>query len=445
MRRGAPRAGFRSSTRVAWVVGIARAPMSRRWSLRPGGWPILRALLLAGVVGVACWYVALGAAHPWDFETYYYAASAWRAGQDPYLLESLAAIAGKSVSLPFLYPPIAILVFLPFTYVPIAAAGFLWLGLKMLLVPALLWIWRRDFLRPQAPDLLIAVALLGFNLALLWDLRTGNAALLEETLLWIAFAAYVRGRRSAFVCLVAVASIFKLYPILFLGLALVPSGARKGSIRSVAAGLAIFAALLALPVRGQAQWMVALGGTLAGGRPIGDINPSALGLADWALATGGVPPGHAAWLGWVIYAVYCVLLLYASGRGLHRARRSGSPREVVLAAILLWLLLAPRVMVYSYVMAVVPALAVVGARLKSLHARTAALGFVLLPGIVRLLPGRAPEPAGALPFLFILWAWLLYSSSRRAGPLILPPGAALPEGIGVSVERPDVTGRGPRA
>jgi hypothetical protein len=399
--------------------------MSERSGIRPGWRLTSRAALLAAAIGVAGWYVALGAAHPWDFETYYYAASAWRAGLDPYALDSLRAIGGAPVSLPFLYPPIALLAFVPLTYVPFATAASLWLGLKCLLLPVLLWIWWRDFLRPIAPDLLIAVAVLGFNLALLWDLRSGNAALLEETILWIAFSAYVRGRRSTFTCLVVVASIFKLYPILFLGLALVPLGARRGRGRLVGVGLTVFLALLALPIRGQVHWLGGLGSSLAGERPLVDINPSALGLVDWALAAGGVARGDAGWIGWVAYAVYCALLLYASGPGLDRAGKSGSSREVVLAATLLWLLLAPRVMVYSYVMAVAPALAVVRARLKSLHARTAALGFIFLPGIVRLLPGKAPALLGALPFFFILWAWLLYSSSRRSGSTLVPPREVL--------------------
>ena len=157
-------------------------------------WGVGRTVLLAAVIGVAACYVALGASRQWDFETYYYAAAAYRLGLDPYDVQSLVAVAGQAIDLPFLYPPLTLLFFIPFTYLPIAAAGALWLGLKCVLAVVLLWVWRGVFLRSTGISTIIVVTLLGFNLALLWDLRTGNVALLEVLLLWFAFAAYPRTR-----------------------------------------------------------------------------------------------------------------------------------------------------------------------------------------------------------------------------------------------------------
>jgi alpha-1,2-mannosyltransferase len=373
----------------------------------------LRAPLLVLVIGVAAVYVGLGASRQWDFETYYYAASAWRAGRNPYLLDSLTAMAGKPIGLGFIYPPIALLLFLPFTFLPAATAALLWIGFKIFLVMMLLRLWRRDFLPSIPLELLIPVALLGFDLALLWDLRTGNAALIEEVFLWAAFSAYVRDRRRAFVCLVGVASTLKLYPIVFLGLALVPPASRRGGLRLVGLGLLVFLGLLAVPHPLTAEWVKALAAPVYTGRPVGGINPSALGLIDWGLLAAGAPGGSSGRLGLAIYAIGCAVLISLSRRGLVRAWRSGSPREAVLAAVLIWMVVAPRLIVYSYVMAVVPVLAVIGPVLRTTWARAAALGLVFLPGVVRLIPGTAPSALPIVSYAALLWMWLAYARSRR--------------------------------
>src|SRR6185295_6809143 len=150
---------------------------------------VVRVLLLALVAGIAVVYVGAGARHPWDFETYYHAASAYRVGLDPYQLQSLTSVAGRPVELPFLYPPATLLLFVPFSHLPLGAAIVAWLTIQCLLAGILLWIWWRTFLRSVAPDLLVVVALLGFDVALLWNLRTGNVALAEQVLLWAGLAA----------------------------------------------------------------------------------------------------------------------------------------------------------------------------------------------------------------------------------------------------------------
>lgn len=44
------------------------------------------------LLGTAAVYVYLGFQNQWDFETYYYAAASYRAGLDPYSLESLSSV-----------------------------------------------------------------------------------------------------------------------------------------------------------------------------------------------------------------------------------------------------------------------------------------------------------------------------------------------------------------
>src|SRR5437773_4064188 len=164
-------------------------------SLRPFWWARLARMgVVRLVVGVAAAYVGMGASHQWDFETYYYAATALRTGLNPHEPGVLSTVAGRPIELPFLYPSISLLVFLPLSTLPLKLASLGWLGFQCLLAATLISIWRREFLSSIAPDLLLTVALLGYDLALLWGLRTGNISLLEQALLWMGFAAYARGK-----------------------------------------------------------------------------------------------------------------------------------------------------------------------------------------------------------------------------------------------------------
>ena len=203
----------------------ASRPVSRRTTWSRAGDPVAAVLL----VGAIAAFLIRKAGVPSDFQTFYYAALAELRGLDPYRLESLQAVAGKSVVLPFLYPPVTLALFAPFTALPIAMAGLFWLGLKLAMAAFLIVIWRRWFLPDTSLALLVLVASFGFNGSLLWDLTTGNISVPEQLLLWAAFACYVEERRRWFTALVAIASVFKLLPIALLGLLLVPSKRHRPS------------------------------------------------------------------------------------------------------------------------------------------------------------------------------------------------------------------------
>jgi glycosyl transferase family 87 len=374
---------------------------------------VTRATLLTLMLGVAAVYVFLGARNQWDFETYYYAGAACRSGVSPYTLEGLSLVAGKTMVLPFLYPPITLALFVPLSHLPIHLAAGVWLAFKCLLLALLLWVWRREFLGSIAPELFLAVALFGFNLAVLWDLRTGNVALLEGAILWLAFSAYLRNRLVLAMCLIAIASIFKLLPILFLGLLLMAPRSTKVRLALVASGAVLLLGLVAFPVALSAEWLRALAGFSGADRPTGEINPSALGLIDWLLhAVGSTESGLAG----LLYAIYAAALLAWSVPVLLQVRASKPTTEQVMIVILLWLLLSPRVMVYSYLMAIPPCLYVIQHRIASLPGRAGAVCLVLAQGIVRLLPGRAPEFLAPVSFITVLGAWLLFARGEH-GPL----------------------------
>lgn len=369
-------------------------------------------MFLAAVLGASGAYVYAGAVRPWDFATYYYAAQALRAGQDPYSLEALTALGVEAVELPFRYPPIALAVFLPFTTFPLHVAAALWLGIKVLLLGVTLHLWRMEFLSGVSLRKLIPITLLGFNLAVLWDLRTGNVALVEAGLFWSAFAWYRRSKTWITGYLIAIGSVFKLLGAALLALLLMRRGpgGRRGTV--VLACLVVLLATVSVPAGLASQWRAALFGGIDE-RPTGDINPSALGVADWIASAFELPGSVAPYVGICMYLMFALAVIVLSAGPLLRVQANGTATEHVVAAVLLWLLLSPRLMVYTYVMAIVPFLYIVETRLVSHAARCCAMALVTIQGIIRLMPGQPPDVLAPMSFAVLVGTWILW--------LVTPP------------------------
>lgn len=376
-------------------------------------WRRLSAVAATGllVLGFAA-YIARNTGNPLDFHTFYYAATAESHGADPYRIESLWAAAGKGVELPYLYPPVTLALFVPFTLLPMSTAALLWLGLKLVLLAALVVVWRRWFLRDTSLALIVGVTILGFNGAALWDLANGNVAVVEQFVLWTAFACYVAERRGPFALLVATAAVFKLLPIAFLGLLLVPSRRHGRSFGWLLAGLALFAALVFLPWALDLDWAHGFLPAAPAQRPLGETNPCVLGMLDtwmgpvrwsgdgWSsgagartLTSGALDPAVLLW------GIYCAVVLVTSRALIRRVRSSRDATFSVVVASLAFALLAPRMMVYSYLGLVVPALLVVRDSFGSRKGRAAAIVLIVIQGVYLFARGFAPARIPAPPYL----------------------------------------------
>jgi len=366
------------------------------------------ALALAGVAAV---YVALGASHPWDFQTYYYAAQAVRAGLNPYDLSSLSILAGRPIELPFVYPPVSLLPFLALSFLPLAAASLVWLGLQVCLLLWFLGMLRKDFISDIPGWALLGVGLFGFNAAALWDLRTGNVALVEVALLWTGFLSYVRGKTVCSARRIAGASVFKITPVAFLGLLLVGPAPAKKKALAIVVGVGLLAALLLISWPLTVEWVRALPRYLALERPTGEINPSALGFLDGILGD-----RYRAWA-LPLFGLYACVIALAATPAIRRLSKNGSPEEWVMVAITLWALLSPRVMIYSYVLMVVPALFVVRYAISIPWARAVGYALLMAQGLVRLLPGPPPAALADGPFILTLavFAVLVARAPVRTG------------------------------
>lgn len=386
---------------------------------RPGGGhDRVRTALDALGTGLIALYVGVFAVRnvstQGDLRTYLTAVQAAEAGRDPYDPHALTAIAGRPIE-PFVYPPIVLAALAPLARVSAAGAAALWIGLKLALLAGLVTIWSRWFVPAVGLLPLALVAVFGWNEAALWDLRTGNVALVECGLLWVAFTCFVLGWRWAFTILVAAGACFKLMPTLFLLLPLVPTEGRAPSRRHGLAGLALVVILIGAPMLiGPAshwQWFFR---HIPDARVLGDANPGALGLAT-VLATGAGVPSAGAWA-WVAYEL---AILGASASFLLGAWRTRDPRVWVMTAVFLFVLLEPRPMAYGFVLlgpapfffAPRPLRGRVGQLLLALMISAQGLTHAANRQSSSLLYTYAPALLTTL-----VWLWILASNSGVASP-----------------------------
>lgn len=382
-------------------------------------------LLVVAVVALCAAYVAMGASNPWDFVTYYYAGLAARNGADPYSLEALSALAGRQLELPYLYPPFTLALFYPLTYLPLAEASRIWLLFQSVLLLTLLWLWSRRFLMQVPVAWFLVVTLLGFNAAVLWGLRTGNLTLVEATFLWLGFYAYARGKLIAAAVLITLAGAFKLLPLAFL--ALIPLGPGR-PIRKLAAiglGVGVLALLLSATAELTGRWISALGAEPLLRAPGGEINPNTPTLIANILSGVGVAAETQRWVAPALYAAVVALVLTASRASFCHLAAVGSRSGLVVLGTLVWLLLSPRVMVYTFVLAVAPSLYVLWRLAPSAAMR--AFGSVVLigQGLVRFLPGAPPQFLWFAPLICTIGVWLLLVGQHRkidAGVAVIPAG-----------------------
>ena len=382
----------------------------------------LAVLTLVGLYLTA--YVSRYAVFQGDLRTYLAGASAASGGLDPYAPGTLDQVAGRHL-MPFVYPPIAILPFLPLTLLPasVIMSGFMWMKIAALAALILLS-WRR-MLPTTSPVALILVALWGANRSALWDLSSGNISTLEAALLFLGFAFWARGRRTLFACLVVLASVFKLTPAVFLLLLLVPLRHSRPRPDLLVAACGAVAALVLLPmwIGPAAQWTPfyshAPDATL-----FTVTNPSSLGLFSVAAIRFGLPARTALGLGLSLWACYAVALLLV-GRGfLRSAWRDEDPWRWVMTAVLLYVLIHPRVMAYGFVLAT-PAMLYFMPR--PFCGRTGSLLWALVlcaQGLAQQLTSNFSDSLLVLyaPVLLACCTWLL--AVTRPGPVAAGPATA---------------------
>jgi hypothetical protein len=325
----------------------------RRW--RGAGWRERAPAAVVALYALALLYgIAANLEHlQWDFKTYFYAGRAFSLGLDPYDLDVLSRLAGEEIGFPYTYAPATLPVFTLFSALELPAASAVFLGLKLVALAALILLWRRWFLH-RPPDLFFYLFMIfGFGGALYADMAAGNISVFEQLGIWLALLALQGGRRWIFALLIALVGVWKLAPILLLGILILSDGRRAWG--PLAAGLALFAALLGISYLVWPDLFASFFAVAQSFDERGGINPSSLAffrdIYDY-LAGRGISPGPEA-VPWITYAAWVGLVALLTWRAV-RNRRGGDLQPTIFLTCLAFALISPRFKNYAYVLLVVP-------------------------------------------------------------------------------------------
>lgn len=284
-------------------------------------------------------------------------------GGDPYARDLVI----EGVTYPCLYPPLAFDMFRPLTALVDAGPEFgarAWSAFQVLIFLGLLVLWRRHFLPPGVEAARLAFALAAFGAPLFVVLHSGNAATIEQILLWSAFALYAAGHDAAFVAAIALAAQFKLQPAVFLVLVLLRPRPRWGLFAAGAAGMLLLFGLNEVLHPGLLASFRARLSDPSEGWPYerGPNNCSILGFIQHALETAWADRGAANVWSRRLFVPWALIVAGATGAALRRVwtaakDENAARRATVLLVCAAYALLAPRFKDYAYFLLIPSALA----------------------------------------------------------------------------------------
>jgi len=364
----------------------------------------------------------------WDFAPYYFAAKAHQQGLDPYDIDNLTKAAGTYIGYRFVYPPPTLWVFSAFTVFSYPVAVQIWLFFKLALLAALVVIWRRYFMPARVSIIFYFMLLFAFDAALYWDLKTGNVSLVEQFLIWIAFLFLLKKKPLAFCLFILAASVFKITPILFLGL--LPMCAIRnrwkyfiGGITAFIVVAALFAILSPKLVNGyiSSAWSIK--------ERAADFNYATLPfLRDIAETVGAMTGVNIpAAIPVIMYILAIGIVIWVSARAWRRRTETGAmidERLIVLFACVVYALVVPRMKCYAYILLLVPSFFIM---MEYTGTRIHPFVFLLL-----IIPVHNPLPQYELIkyyrlyylFYMTVMIWVIYVMYIRRGSVEDPAGGA---------------------
>jgi hypothetical protein len=294
-----------------------------------------------------------------DFLGIYTAVSAFNQGHDPYGTAILPPVEGQDIA-PFVYPPYTLHLFQPVTWFGFATSARIFLTLKLMALAGLIYLWHRLFNLNQYRGLFWVLIPLAFSGTLISDIRAGNISIFEELVIWTGFYLYTKNKTAGFGIAITLAAIFKLTPILLLGLL-----ATKWRKKELLQGAFFGALLVILIAAGAMVWPELFASFLKNARGLGtehgENNPSTWALigdvASWLKTKTGFP--LPAVIPQAIYAVVALGVIAVSAKIFSRLQSLEEKKADLWRICLLCLafaLVVPRFKDYSYILLIGPSL-----------------------------------------------------------------------------------------
>lgn len=334
----------------------------------------------------------------WDFQTYYAAAKAYAQGGNPYDLVDLSRAAGKTISLPYLYPPSVLYLFRPFCLLGYHDAYFLFFALKIAALAILMLLWWKLFIREERHlPLFFILCAFAYNGTILCDVVAGNVSTFEQLLIWSAMGFYLNRRVDLFCVLVGLSALFKGVSLLLLLLPLLDRE-RRSALRPVIVTAAGFVTVQLLSFAWQpVLYREFLSGVVSLDER-GIVNPSSMALSRDCVEilfrrTGWSIHGLAA----ALYGVWVSLLAVAARIMVKRFGWCLGRKEALFVFLFFYALILPRFKDYSYMLVIIPTWYAVQFVFPSPWARLAAVAALCVESEVIAEAVKGLLSIGALP------------------------------------------------
>jgi len=382
---------------------------------------VLVALALVALIAVR-WQ-----SYQWDFYMFYGSATEFLQGASPYR--------GRGLS--FYHPPLTLYLYGLFARLPFPLAYELWLALKVVALGALFLIWNHRFLQLDFAWMTTVYFILAYNGTIYSDLVSGNVSLFEQLGLWIGFAALLQGRYALFsVCIILVAQ-FKLTPVFFaVLLLLVPKRPQWQWFAACALG---FVAVFLLNLLFQPALLVDFFAAAAALDERGAQSPGTLALIrDVFDRIGGSNYSERARADEAAFVIAALVIGAVSLAAVVRHRLTGAEPDsklIVYFACVAYALAVPRMKSYSYILLLIPTLALIcnlPRRTLVPAAGAVLVALVLFPLGGSLLPFRSLSQLFyeymPLAAAFAVWVGLhqlLKGEAAASAPSASPTGRPL--------------------
>ena len=344
---------------------------------------IILVVIACVYVGQEMWKITHNTQWQWDFRTYYYATATASADENPYDTSTVYRTTGHHIRWAFLYPPTTLYLLQPLSAFTYQTSYFLFLGLKLVVLTALIVLWVRLFPKETGGGnrLIFIISLcLGYSHVLLWDIQVGNISIFEQFFLWLGIYLLLRREWFAGYGSIAIGSLLKIVPGLFLLLPLLLKWSVKNVVLFMITCL-LFGAVLIAP-----YWTdPVLFGQFTSDVHIDDErgrhNPSSLAFFKDAGEMTGLPEVGV----YILYGFFVLLVLLSLYPAIRKLKqhRMIPPAEKQLALISLFViaytLVLPRMKDYSFIVMMMPALFIIRVAFQHLRFRVVAYGLFWIP------------------------------------------------------------------
>jgi Glycosyltransferase family 87 len=379
---------------------------------KPASIKLLQVSALLAAFGLMALVSIRWRSYQWDFHMFYGSATDFLQGTNPYR--------GKGLS--FYHPPLTLYLYGLFAQLPLALAYELWLALKIAALGALFLIWNRNFLKLDFAWLTVLYFILAYNGAIYSDLVSGNVSLFEQFGLWAGFAALLQGRYALFSLCVILVAQFKLTPIFFSVLLLLAPKRPQGQWFAIC--IVGFVAVFLLNLLLQPALLKDFFTVAAALDERGAQSPGALAFVRDILDRIGGPKfslGTGADEAIFIIVALAIGLFSLAVVVWHRsANAEPDSKLIVYFACLAYALAVPRMKSYSYILLLIPTLALIRLlpRRTLVPAASAALAaLVVFPLGSSLLPFRSLSQLlyeyMSLAAAFAGWVGILWVLQRK--------------------------------